>query len=613
MERRSHFKSRWLKVSEHGRRFKPSVLVVVVVVLCASVLVPLAGDPPLLEPAEAHPSSGCGGSGALHELCEAAAACTTSGGSWSLEPFGCVYPTTTTTTVAPWLTCKHGYDWERSVCKSAPPATTTTTTTVAPWLTCKHGYDWERSVCKSAPPATTTTTTTVAPWLTCKHGYDWERSVCETAPTTTTTTTAPVRPVSGTCHAHGSDFVNNECHTHPTDKACGETVWVHTGDLSRLHATYTVTSSPPCAPSPCPTGQHRVNGACVSRCSASERWVLTPYPACVSRCATDQRWADGACEPRCKSSERWVKGACEPRCKSSERWVKGACEPRCKSSERWLDTSGLGNGICKPRCGVGQDWFNGACHAPCPTGEYRAQFPDLVTCHAHYSGAHRWGVYVYFGDVHAISAQKQSVNRPYSTVAVGWVSTQSGPGCKAPSNPEHPSGCPRGRYVSGFGLHTVTPVFYCNVLIRSLNVKSRMIRDWTEFVDEFKSGVEAGGDFAVKTVSYLPGSNIINMAACTYTDERNLLGGGISLAKHANEQRNLLKTVRSFFSANAVSFVADAVLTKTYCDALKRSADNNTPTTTTPTSTVPTTTPTVKPPTTAKPALRVSGRSEGVE
>ena len=225
------------------------MFVVVAVALCASVLVPLAGDPPLLEtePAAAHHCDQYQGDWAA--VCELVHACTNSGGT--VTGGRCVYPTTTTTTLAPWLTCKYGYDWKRSICKTAPP-TTTTTTTVAPWLTCRYGYDWERSVCKTAPP-TTTTTTTVAPWLTCRYGYDWERSVCKTAPpptttTTTTTTTAPVRRVSETCHAHGSHYVNNECHTHPTDKACGETVWVHTGDLSNLHTTYEVTASPPCNP-----------------------------------------------------------------------------------------------------------------------------------------------------------------------------------------------------------------------------------------------------------------------------------------------------------------------------------------------------------------------------
>ena len=66
--------------------------------------------------------------------------------------------------------------------------------------------------------------------------------------TTTTTTTQPpvVQPVSATCHRHGSYFVNNECHTHPTDNACGQSVWVHTGKLQNLHNTYEVTTSPPC-------------------------------------------------------------------------------------------------------------------------------------------------------------------------------------------------------------------------------------------------------------------------------------------------------------------------------------------------------------------------------
>ncbi len=530
MKSRLSFASRWLKLSKQGRRLKPSVLVVVVVALCASVLVPLAADPPLFEQESAAAHHCDSFAGDWKAVCELVHACQNSGGT--VTGGRCVYPTTTTTTTAPTTT--------------APPTTTQapTTTTQAP------------------------TTTTQAP----------------------TTTSRPVGPVTATCHRHGSHFVNNECHTHPTNKACGETVWVHTGDLSNLHTTHKVTATPPCAPPPCPTGQHRVNGACVSRCKAAEKWVTGPH-------------GYGACVSRCKAAEKWVTGphgygACVSRCKAAEKWVNGACVSRCTADERWV------NGSCVSRCGAGQDWFNGACHAPCPTGEYRAQFPSLVTYHAHYWASTRWGVYVYFGDVHAISAQKQSVNRPYSTVAVEWVSTQSGPGCKAPSNPEHPSGCPRGSYVSGYGSDTITPVFYCSVLIRSLTFKGRAIRDWTEFHNELKSGVEASGDLAVKTISYIPGSNVINLVACTYTNQRTAVGGGISLAKHANEQRKFLKTVRSFFNANALSFVADVTLSKVYCDALKRAnEDDKTP------ATAPTTTTTTVPPTTPRlPRYRRSRR-----
>ena len=47
-----------------------------------------------------------------------------------------------------------------------------------------------------------------------------------------------------TPHSHGSFFTNKECHTHPQDKDCGETVWQHTGGDS--HNTFTVTATPPC-------------------------------------------------------------------------------------------------------------------------------------------------------------------------------------------------------------------------------------------------------------------------------------------------------------------------------------------------------------------------------
>ncbi len=251
MERRSHFKSSWLGLSKLPRSPKPSVLVVVLVALCASVLVPLAGDPPLLDadPAAAHHCDQYEGDWAA--VCELVHACTNSGGT--VTGGRCVYPTTTTTTVAPWLTCKHGYDWERSVCKSAPPATTTTTTTVAPWLTCKHGYDWERSVCKSAPP---TTTTTVAPWLTCKHGYDWERSVCKSAPPTTTTTTTTTSVAPWLTCKYGYDWERSVCKTSPPTTTTTTTT---TTTPSRPVKPTKVTCDPK-------TGEHRHEGATSDTC-----------------------------------------------------------------------------------------------------------------------------------------------------------------------------------------------------------------------------------------------------------------------------------------------------------------------------------------------------------
>ena len=210
-------------------------------------------------------------------------ACQNSGGTVSAGR--CVYPTTTTT--APTTT----YGPTRLTCSDNPKTEllcrTATTTT-------------------SAPP--TTTTTTQAP----------------------TTMSRPVGPVTATCHRHGSHFVNNECHTHPTNKACGETVWVHTGDLSNLHTTHKVTASPPCAPPPCPTGQHRVNGACVSRC---------------------------------KAAEKWVNGSCQSRCSASEKWVNGSCQSRCDPYEHRHDqTTGTPSERVAGYC------HSGHIHGPCPVG-----------------------------------------------------------------------------------------------------------------------------------------------------------------------------------------------------------------------------------------------------
>ncbi len=275
MKSRSCFASRWLKLSKQGRRLKPSVLVVVVVALCASVLVPLASDPPLLgaESAEAYHCDSYPGD--WQAVCELVHACQNSGGT--VSGGRCVYPTTTTTTTA--LPTK-------PACKAGEK-----------WVSGPHGYG--ACIATTPPPPTTTTTTT-------------------------TTTTKPVGPVTASCHRHGSHFVNNECHTHPTNKACGQTVWVHTGDLSNLHTTYKVTATPPCAPPSCPSGQKWVNGACIARCAASEKWVSGPhgYGACIARCAVSEKWVNGACVSRCTASQKWVNGAC------STSVTKVTCDPK---------------------------------------------------------------------------------------------------------------------------------------------------------------------------------------------------------------------------------------------------------------------------------------------
>ncbi len=323
MKSRSSFASRWLKLSKQRRRLKPSVLVVVVVALCASVLVPLAADPPLFEQESAAAHHCDSFAGDWKAVCELVHACQNSGGT--VSGGRCVYPTTTTTTTAPPT---------KPACKAGEK-----------WVSGPHGYGACIATTPPPPPPPPTTTTT--------------------------TTTKPVGPVTASCHRHGSHFVNNECHTHPTNKACGETVWVHTGDLSNLHTTHKVTATPPCAPPSCPTGQHRVNGVCVSRCKAAEKWVTGPhgYGACVPRCVASEKWVNGACVSRCKAAEKWVTGphgygACVPRCVASEKWVNGACVSRCKAAEKWV-TGPHGYGACVPRCVASEKWVNGACVSRC--------------------------------------------------------------------------------------------------------------------------------------------------------------------------------------------------------------------------------------------------------
>ena len=86
------------------------------------------------------------------------------------------------------------------------------------------------------------------------NGSDYGGRLLPTASSTapkTVLTTQPTTPAQPSCpagqeggHTHGSYFANGECHSHPQDKPCGETVWQHTGGSS--HNTFVVTATPPC-------------------------------------------------------------------------------------------------------------------------------------------------------------------------------------------------------------------------------------------------------------------------------------------------------------------------------------------------------------------------------
>ena len=554
MKSRLNFASRWSKLAKNGRRhrgaIRRSLLLAIAVLVFAFGLGTVGGDPPLLdaEPAAAHHCASYPGD--WQAVCELVHACQNSGGT--VVGGTCVYPTTTT----------------------VPPTTTNTTTT------------------------TTTTTATTT--------------------TTTTTTTQPpvVRPITATCHRHGSHFVNNECHTHPTNKACDETVWVHTHNLQNLHTTYEVTAIPPCDPPPCPVGEHwfagacqsncitglhwvpagSVDGRCLPRCPSSQHWVPlsgSDHGSCEPRCQASEQWINGACEARCPASEQWINGSCEPRCPASEQWINGACEARCPASEQWI------NGSCEPRCPATERWIDGACvlrcgrgehrhsgtiagppgtsqtdtchsghsHTTCPTGQFKAPLPEIVSYRHRRNGSSFYQFYL-ASEVHPESSVRNAV-------AVEWVTMDAHTGCKLAKHPEANQPC------------AFNPVIWgCSE--DHPNRPSSLLGD-------IKSTIEASGDFLVKTIAYVPGSDVINLVLCAYPTESSAVGQLIANSRYVEQYRNgILISRRAFARTNLAGAAFDLALEQVYCSALRRAG---TTTTTTTTTTVPPTTTTTVPPT----------------
>ncbi len=574
MKSRLSFASRWLKLAKNGRSPAGAVrrylLMAMAVLVFAFGLVTVGGDPPLLdaEPAAAHHCDSY--SGDWQAVCEYVHACTNNGGTVSQGT--CLYPTTTTTTTTTTpppvvrpvtATChRHGSYFVNNECHTHPTNKACDETV---WV---HTHNLQN--------LHTTYTVTASP-------------PCTPPTTTTTTTTTPppvVRPVTVTCHRHGSHFVNNECHTHPTNKACGETVWVHTHDLQNLHTTYEVTAIPPCDPPPCPVGEHWFAGACQSNCITGLHWV----PAgsvdgrCLPRCPSSQHWVPlsgsdhGSCEPRCQASEQWINGACEARCPASEQWINGACEPRCPATERWID------GACVLRCGRGEHRHSGTiagppgtsqtdtCHSghshtTCPTGQFKAPLPEIVSYRHRRNGSSFYQFYL-ASEVHPESSVRNAV-------AVEWVTMDAHTGCKLAKHPEANQPC------------AFNPVIWgCSE--DHPNRPSSLLGD-------IKSTIEASGDFLVKTIAYVPGSDVINLVLCAYPTESSAVGQLIANSRYVEQYRNgILISRRAFARTNLAGAAFDLALEQVYCSALRRAG---TTTTTTTTTTVPPTTTTTVPPT----------------
>ncbi len=154
-------------------------------------------------------------------------------------------------------------------------------------------------------------------------------------------------------------------------------------------------------------------------------------------------------------------------------------------------------------------------------------------------------------------------------------------GCKAPKHPEATNPCQR------------LSIGFCRE-----NNPNR-----TQISSDVRNAIEATGDFLVKTIDTIPGSDVINLVLCAYPTERVLAGTAIANRAYITKTATAAQFTHSAFAkTNLASAAFDLALDHVYCPALQR-ADDETPTTTsstTTTTTVPptttTTTTTVPPP-----------------
>ena len=112
-----------------------------------------------------------------------------------------------------------------------------------------------------------------------------------------------------------------------------------------------------------------------------------------------------------------------------------------------------------------------------------------------------------------------------------------------------------------------------------------------------ENAIEASGDFLVKTIDNIPGSDVINLVLCAYATEQAAVGQLIANSRYVEQYRNgILISRRAFARTNLASAAVDLALENVYCSALERADTTTTTTTTTtvpPTTTTTTTTTTV--------------------
>ncbi len=231
-------------------------------------------------------------------------------------------------------------------------------------------------------------------------------------------------------------------------------------------------------------------------------------------------------------------------------------------------------------CQAGQHVYgHDSCHDgpehACASGQYMKELPTLWAYSRQVQKFEDHYVTV-FSDRNRLSPY---TNKRIGTLVTDWEIVDSHTGCYEPLSPFTNDGS---LCIRGCTEETSRPG-WLNILI--------------------KPAIEATGDFLVKTIDTIPGSDVINLVLCAYPTGRVLAGTAIANRAYITKTATAAQLTHSAFAkTNLASAAFDLALDHVYCPALQR-ADDETPTTTsstTTTTTVPptttTTTTTVPPP-----------------
>ncbi len=96
-------------------------------------------------------------------------------------------------------------------------------------------------------------------------------------------------------------------------------------------------------------------------------------------------------------------------------------------------------------------------------------------------------------------------------------------------------------------------------------------------VSSVQPAIEASGDFLVKTIDKVPGSDIINLVLCSNAPEAALAGVLITNREHVKRAAEGLEVSRKAFAkSNLAAFAINLTVETVYCSALKRAGDTDT-------------------------------------